>query len=365
MQETIAIRQVSPSQAKSAIRSALRVHRPTFVWGTPGCGKSDIIRQIGAEENREVIDIRMATKEPTDICGIPYFNPLTNKMSWAIPSVFPTDPNSNAIIFMDELNSAPPAVQASAYELILDRRVGEYVLPKNVDVVAAGNGDSDRGVTYKMASPLANRLVHLEMVSSHTDWEQWAIENRIHPAVIGYLTVFKSDLDGFKDYIKSGGATKAFNTPRSWSYVSDFLYDSDTYKTSDSELLTLISGSIGQGLAIKFMASRAISNDLPKASDILDGKVKKANVKDVSAQYALSLALCFELADRMHNKEKNLNDMIDAYLAFLLNNFSTEVGVMSSRAALQTHKIPLNQRSLPSFADFHKKYGRFVIASME
>lgn len=365
MQESIAVRQVSPSEAKNAIRSLLRCHRPAFVWGTPGCGKSDIVRQIGAEDNRQVIDIRMATKEPSDINGIPYFNPTLGKMVFAPPAIFPSDPNSNAIIFLDELNSAAPAVQASAYELILDRRVGEYELPKNVDVIAAGNGDSDRGVTYKMASPLANRFVHLEMVTSYSDWENWAIANRIHPAVIGYLTVFKSDLDGFKEYIKSGGSSKAFNTPRSWSYVSDFLYDSDKYKTSDSELLTLVSGSVGQGLAIKFMASRSISNDLPSASDILDGKVKKVKISDISAQYALSMALCFELKDRVTSKVANVNNMIDAFLRFIIDNFTIEVGVMASKAALTTHKIPLNQRSLPSFSDFHSKYGKFVIASME
>jgi len=180
-QTDISVRQVGPKASKKAIRKAINVRRPVFLWGPPGIGKSDLVKQIGDDAGREVIDVRLALWEPTDIKGIPYYNADQGKMVWAPPAELPVDPESKAIIFLDELNSAPPAVQAAAYQLILNRRVGTYVLPKGVDVVAAGNREGDRGVTYRMPAPLANRFVHLEMKVDFDDWQDWATLNKVHP----------------------------------------------------------------------------------------------------------------------------------------------------------------------------------------
>ena len=109
-------------------------------------------------------------------------------MVWASPAELPTDPKSNAIVFLDELNSAAPAVQAAAYQLILNRRVGQYVLPDGVSIVAAGNRDSDKGVTYRMPAPLANRFIHLEMKPEFDDWLEWAVNNNIHKDCLLYTS---------------------------------------------------------------------------------------------------------------------------------------------------------------------------------
>ena len=97
-----------------------------MIWGPPGIGKSDIVHQIGERLKREVIDLRLLLMEPTDLRGIPYYNKEKNMMDWAPPVDLPSDPKSNAILFLDELNAAPPAVQAAAYQLILNRRIGTY-----------------------------------------------------------------------------------------------------------------------------------------------------------------------------------------------------------------------------------------------
>ena len=143
----ISIRQVGPKSAKRAIHYAIKMRRPTFLWGPPGIGKSDLVQQIGDDTGRNVVDVRLALWEPTDIKGIPYFDSNNGTMTWAPPAELPTDPDSKDILFLDELNSAPPAVQAAAYQLILNRKVGTYKLPDGVDIVAAGNRDGDRGVT--------------------------------------------------------------------------------------------------------------------------------------------------------------------------------------------------------------------------
>ena len=147
-------RTVSPQEAKTAITHCLGLQRPIMVWGAPGIGKSDVVKQIGTESKREVIDIRLPLWEPTDIKGIPFFNQKLNTMEWAPPAELPSDPKSTAILFLDELNAAPPSVQAAAYQLILNRRVGTYKLPEGVSIVAAGNRETDKGVTYRMPAPL-------------------------------------------------------------------------------------------------------------------------------------------------------------------------------------------------------------------
>ena len=286
----ISIRQVGPKAAKRSIRKAIQTRRPTFLWGPPGIGKSDIVKQIGVDAGREVVDVRLALWEPTDIKGIPYYNADQGKMVWAPPAELPTDPDSNAIIFLDELNSAPPAVQAAAYQLILNRRVGTYELPKGVDVVAAGNREGDRGVTYRMPAPLANRFIHLEMKIDFDDFQEWAVMNSVHPEVVGYVGFAKQDLYDFDPKSPS----KAFATPRSWVFVSDLLKDDDC---DIDTLHNLIAGAVGDGLAVKFMAHRKIAGRLPKAEDILSGKVKDLSIKEVSAMYSLTVSLCYELKD--------------------------------------------------------------------
>ena len=168
-------RTVSPNSAKASIKHALKKKRPIFLWGAPGIGKSDIVRQVcDGFSNSHLIDIRLSLWEPTDIKGIPYFDSNAGTMTWGAPSELPSEEFAaqydNIVLFLDEMNSAAPAVQAAAYQLILNRRVGEYKLPDNVMIVAAGNRDADKGVTYRMPAPLANRFVHLELAVNFDDW---------------------------------------------------------------------------------------------------------------------------------------------------------------------------------------------------
>ena len=354
----ISIRQVGPKGAKKAIRVAINKRRPVFLWGPPGIGKSDIVKQIGDDFGRPVIDVRLALWEPTDIKGIPYYNTDQGQMVWAPPAELPTDPDSKAIIFLDELNSAPPAVQAAAYQLILNRKVGTYQLPDGVDLVAAGNREGDRGVTYRMPAPLANRFVHLEAKVDFDDWQDWATLNKVHPDVVGYVGFAKQDLYDFDP--KS--ASKAFATPRSWSFVSDLLEDDDV----DVDTLTnLIAGAVGDGLAAKFMAHRKIAGKLPKASEILDGKVKDLQIKEVSAMYSLTVSLCYELKDRAEKKTKGWDDMADCFFEYMMKNFPTELVVMGAKTALTNYDLPLDATKMKSFDEFHKRFGKYVLSAME
>jgi hypothetical protein len=329
-----------------------------FLWGPPGIGKSDIVKQIGQDAGRDVIDVRLALWEPTDIKGIPYYDASKGTMVWAPPGELPMDPESTAIIFLDELNSAPPAVQAAAYQLILNRKVGTYHLPKGVDIVAAGNREGDRGVTYRMPAPLANRFIHLEAKVDFDDFQEWAVMNNVHPEVVGYVGFAKQDLYDFDPKSPS----KAFATPRSWVFVSDLLKEDDT---DIDTLHNLIAGAVGDGLAVKFMAHRKIAGRLPKAEDILKGKVKDLQIKEVSAMYSLTVSLCYELKDQAEKKAKDFDSQADNFFRYMMDNFPTELVVMGAKTGLTNYNLPLDATKMKSFDEFHKRFGKYVLSAME
>ena len=355
------IRTTSPNNAKKVISAAFDQKRPIFIWGPPGIGKSDIVHQIGAGKNAHVIDIRLSLWEPTDIKGIPYFDSTQSKMVWAQPSELPDEELASqyehVILFLDEMNSAAPAVQAAAYQLILNRRVGQYKLPDNVLIVAAGNRDSDKGVTYRMPAPLANRFVHLEMSVSFDVWFVWAVTNKIHPDVVGYLNFSKGDLYDFDP----NSPSRSFATPRSWSFVSDFLtdnYDSET-------LMDLVSGSIGEGLAVKFVAHRKVAADMPNPSDILAGKVTDLDTNEISAMYSLIVAMCYELSQSVNDDISNFYGQVENFLKFSMKNFDTELVVMGMKLALTQYRLPIDPDKVPSFDEFHEKYGKYIKAAQQ
>ena len=362
MAAEILSRTVGPKDAKKSLRKAFASKRPIFLWGPPGIGKSDIIKQLGTELEAHVIDVRLSLWEPTDIKGIPYFNSNTNTMVWAPPAELPSmemaSQHKNIILFLDEMNSAAPAVQAAAYQLILNRKVGTYQLPDNVSIVAAGNRESDKGVTFRMPAPLANRFVHLEMTVQWDDYFDWAVENQIHKDVIGFLSFAKRDLYDFDPKSSS----RAFATPRSWSFVSELLTDDDC---DEGTLTDLVSGSIGEGLAVKFMAHRKIASKMPNPSDILSGKVKKMDSKEISAMYSLTISLCYELKDACDKKDKDWNEKVNNFFEFMMKNFETELVIMGTKLALSTYKLPLDPDEIDCFDEFHQKFGKYIAAATE
>ncbi len=345
----------------------MRRKRPVFVWGGPGIGKSDLVDQITVSMEGYMIDLRLALMEPTDLRGMPYYNKEANNMSWAAPVDLPTEELAAqypvVVLFLDELNSAPPSVQAAAYQLILNRRIGTYKLPDNVVVVAAGNRETDKGVTYKMPKPLANRFVHLNLDVNFDDWMMWAAEARVHADVVGYLSFAKADLYNFDPR----SPDHAFASPRTWVFVSEMLEDTaGDDPMSDSQMTDLIAGTVGEGMAVKFMNHRSFASELPNPSDILSGKVEELKVKEVSAQYTLTVNLCYELADahKIMKKSKKLDKwhkMADNFFSFMMENFQTEMVVLGAKIALSTYNLPFDTKKLKTFKEFYNRYGQMII----
>jgi hypothetical protein len=356
-------RTVTTVEARRAILRCFKSKRPVFMWGPMGIGKSELISGIADEMGGLTIDLRMATMEPTDLRGIPYFNKDLGVMSWAPPVELPSEELARqypiVVLFLDEMNSAAPAVQAAAYQLVLNRRVGTYKLPDNVVIVAAGNRETDKGVTFRMPAPLANRFVHLELRVDFDSWQTWAVNNRIHKDVVGYISFAKQALFDFDPRSPS----RSFATPRSWTFVSELLEDGE----NDATLTDLVAGSVGEGVAVKFMAHRKIASQLPSPTEILEGKVKELKIKEVSAMYSLVTSMCYELQDAHKklagDKTGKWHGMADNFFQFMMDNFNTEITVMGARVALTTYNLPFVPGKLKSFDTFHKKFGKYILAA--
>jgi hypothetical protein len=353
---------VTSEQARRAILTSFKAQRPVFLWGPPGIGKSEVVEQIARDLNGHMIDLRMAQMEPTDIRGIPYFNRDNGKMDWAPPIDLPDEELASqypiVILFLDEMNSAAPAVQAAGYQLILNRRVGKYVLPRNVVIVAAGNRESDKGVTYRMPMPLANRFLHIEMRPDFTSWQTWAVDNMIHRDVVSYLSFAKQDLYDFD----SKSSSRAFATPRSWVFVSDLLKNENDM--DDDTLFTLVAGAVGEGLAAKFKAHRKIVDRLPEPTDILEGRVTDLEIKEVSAMYSLVISMCYEMKDGVDNGRidgDKLHEQFDNFLGYIMKNFETELIILGAKIALKNYTLKIDCTQLSNFETFHKKYGKYII----
>ena len=258
-------------------------HTPVMLWGPPGVGKSDMVRQTAERHQVQVIDIRLSQMEPSDLRGIPFR--VDGKVEWAVPAILPDIERHGAqgILFLDEITSAPPSVSAAAYQLILDRRLGDYHVPQDWAIFAAGNRQGDRGVTYTMPAPLANRFSHFDVDTHLDDWVGWAYANDIDERVIGFLR-FRPEL--LFDFDPAHNPV-AFPSPRSWEFAHRCLQ-----KFSDHpELMQgALQGCVGPAAGVELNAFVASLDKMPDLDDIISGN--EVPVPDeIDLQYAVVAAL--------------------------------------------------------------------------
>ncbi len=297
------------SSVFTALRTLVAARQPTFIWGGPGIGKSAIVRQVAVELAISLQDVRAVLLDPVDLRGLPFLG-NDGRSKWATPEFLPQD--GSGILFLDELNAAPAMVQASCYQLVLDRKLGEYTLPEGWAIIAAGNRDSDRAVTTRMPTPLRNRLVHLEFEVDAQEWSEWAIRAGIRPEVIAFLRFRPEVLSAFDR------AANAFPSPRSWQFVSRIL-DSAPDQSVEHELFA---GAVGTGAATEFSAFLRMFRELPNIDAILVNPLKEPVPENAAAQYAVSSALARCASDTNFDR-----------VCLYLNRMPTEFRVLCVRDA--------------------------------
>lgn len=267
---------MKPSEIVRALETLLAIRQPAFLWGAPGVGKSQVVAQVAAAHGLELLDVRAVLLDPVDLRGLPRIGEDGGSV-WCTPSFLPRQ--GRGILFLDELNAAPPLVQAACYQLILDRRLGEYELPDGWTVFAAGNRESDRAVTHRMPSALANRMVHLDFDPDLDDWLAWAADHGIEPRLQAFLRFRPTLLHAFDPK----RAEKAFPSPRSWEFVSRIL----TARPDRRTLLALLRGAVGEGAAAECIAFLNAFDELPHPDAVLADPAGIAIPEDPAVVYAM------------------------------------------------------------------------------
>lgn len=254
--------------------TAFKVFPSVMLWGPPGVGKSQAVKciaeKVAERTGRKVVvtDVRLLLFNPVDLRGIPTANADKTLAVWLKPKIFQMDEREDVvnILFLDEISAAPQSVQAAAYQITLDRTIGEHKLPENCIVIAAGNRVTDKSVAYTMPKALANRLMHIEAVGNPASWIEWANLHGIHPYVIGFISYSPATLMEVEPSMDE----LAFPTPRSWEMVSNILnYVSDNL----DEVIQLVAGCIGKDTAYCFKAWTEMYGVIPEISEVFDGSL--------------------------------------------------------------------------------------------
>lgn len=333
----------------------LRLMPSVMLWGPPGVGKSQGVRQLARdiEDNTgkrvNITDVRLLLFNPVDLRGIPTANADRTLAVWLKPQIFQMDSSEEVvnILFLDEISAAPQSVQAAAYQITLDRTVGEHRLPDNCIVIAAGNRVSDKSVAYKMPKALANRLCHIEASPDFESWLGWAVKSGVNPMVTGFLSFKKDALMSFEPKAED----LAFPTPRSWEMVSNIL---NHVNPDPDKVRTLICGCVGMGAAVEFATWCRVYKELPSIEDIFN-KGTGAVPSSVDCLYALVSSMA-----AYAQKHKDRLDLIENSIDYALK-LPPDFSLILMRDYMYIDK-DYKQRllAIPQFSRWLSSKGRYL-----
>lgn len=424
---------LTPSEALAAMRMADLVKDAIFLWGRPGIGKSQISKQYAdtyyplrkdnieklamlkaraedpddeytiadynefestlLDQETNFVDFRLSQIEPSDLRGIPVPTPMyftvdgvqikewdlenhdtyvtETAISWAAPKVLKLPKDWKGVIMYDEMNSAMPIVQAASYQLVLDRCVGELTIPDGAFQVAAGNGEKDGGVTFQLATPLRDRMTHIEIRTHAADWiESYAVEHRIYPKIIAYLN--ETGDKNFNTLKKDDKSHAGGSSPRSWVTASNYEYKFEEMGASDDPKMAklreaLLAGRLSSAVAIDYCSFVKRIGDVPNSMDILYGKKRARDVKsDISSYFFLSLNLSYKMVDIANLMKKDdapftheqWCHMQQNYLRFIDEMFSQdyrELNIMAMKF-FAANDYTMSYRDVPEFKNFVNVY---------
>lgn len=272
---------MKPSALRTAIPKLIAKRRPAFLWGAPGVGKSDLMALVAKDHKLELRDVRLSLLDPIDLKGFPTIDTIKKQMKWLPADFLPK--KGKGLLFLDEMNQAPQSVQGAAYQLVLNRRIGEYELPEGWSVMAAGNRAGDRSIAHTMPSALANRFVHLDYDVNVDDWNIWAMEHNLHTDLRAFIQFRPNLLHSFDPVTNP----RAFPSPRSWAFVNDIYKDG----YSEDDQLEMIKGTVGEGAAAEFSGFVRLIKDLPRVDQVLLDPDGTKTPESPAGMYAMVTAL--------------------------------------------------------------------------
>jgi MoxR-like ATPase len=264
---------MTPTELKTYL-AALVAHQlqlSAMIWGPPGIGKSSVVAQVAGDHALDFVDVRLSQLAPTDLRGLPVPDGVVAR--WLPPEFLPRA--GRGVLFLDELNLAPPAVQGIAQQLILDRRVGSYTVPEGWFIWAAGNRKEDRASVFEMPAPLANRFLHLDVAPDFESFRDYALARGVHEQVLAFLSYRPPLLH------KLDPQRPAWPSPRSWEMASA-LHGAGLS----------VAPAVGEGAAAEFAAFVSLYSKLGALEDVLAGKGGSvAFPEEPSERYATTVGL--------------------------------------------------------------------------
>lgn len=355
-------------------------------------------------QSTNMIDFRLASIEPTDLRGIPihvsYWQDATGRqyysieeitvkgidintlthcegVLWAPPAVFNLPKDWKGVIFMDEANQAIPVVQAAAYSVFLDHRIGELILPAGAMVIAAGNRDIDGGATFDMATPLRDRMTHLEMTPDVEDWvENFGIPEGLDPTVIAYV---KYNSKNFHTLSPDHKSLCAGSSPRSWTKVSDyrkinngelFNYGSSANRDTEKYIIAraIVSGRVGEAEALEYLNYVDDIMKMPDMNAVLNGQIRDlpdGKSYSASSLYGYVLGLSYRLGQINANVREGKTSLSEFgqnahhYMTFVDQVMSSrgfpEFFVVGIRSAM-SNGVQLSPSVVPVMRELMMKY---------
>lgn len=350
---------INHKQLKEQILISYETKTPMFIWGGVGIGKSESIKNCAkeiakreglkfSETNTEnghfgFLDVRISQLEPSDLRGLPVQDLKTETTKWLIPNWLPKKETSKGIIFFDELNLSPPSIQAVAYQLILDRRIGDYVLPQGWVIISAGNRVEDKCSVFEMSNALCNRFLHSELQTPDKDeWTNWAIENDVDSRIVAFINFKPSSLNRVDSTLKD----KAFPTPRSWAFCSRLIKG----KGESDIVKRLIASSVGEATSIEFFAFLKLQAKI-NLKEILKHPEMIENIKEIDLRYVLlgTIAESYKKDKKILIQTFALCDYLEPEYAILLLRFLKAIDNNNFKKVITTNEK--GKKLLKKYAD--------------
>lgn len=334
--------QVKISQAKRIIIAAIKAKVVPILKGSPGAGKSQVVHQIAKEFNLLVIDLRLSQCDPTDLAGFPTVDggradylPMKHFPIEGDP--LPINPETGEryagwLLFLDEMTSAVPAIQAASYKLALDRMVGSYHLHKNCAIVGAGNLETDNAIVHPMSTALQSRLIHLELVVDAKEWDEWATsEGDIDYRITSFIKFKPGALYDFKpDHVDC-----TYACPRTWEFTDRLL---KVLPEDSKDLLPTLAGTLGEGHAREFVGFCKIHSELLKPEQILKDPEHVKVPNEPSVLFALTGSIA-------HNIDP---DNATTFMKFIMR-LPVEFQVVCLKEAIRRNKAMMANAAIQSW----------------
>lgn len=336
-------RTITPAALPEIIEHVvIGLNEPVMLHGEPGCGKTEGTEGACKALDVDLIDFRAGQFESVDFRGLPGIDRERRVTEWFMNGELPFvgndkyEPDRKKLVFADEINNATLPVQGVLYQLFQERRIGPFELQPNTYLMAAGNRDTDRGATNRLATPLANRFIHVGVQPDAKAWSEWAAANGMPSELIAFL-LFRNELISTFDPSK---AEKSFATPRSWAKVGR------AWKQPMSEDIKMVTiqGAVGEGPSVEFWGFVDVIKDMPRIEDI----AKDPMGTEVSERPEIRYAVAAGIAGSMNVAKKNVAPF-DTYLRRL----DPEFGIMAWQLALKRDRTLSTTRE---FIEYAKNY---------